>query len=59
MLTAKLHDDDGSRWIRLVADKGNEWDEPITGWEYVIDLINGPPSYFRHKDGRIAMESKS
>lgn len=54
-LKAFHHDDDGERWLRLVDASGNEWDEPISGWQLILDLLNSArPSYYRHTDGREA-----
>ncbi len=57
-LTGMLIDEDGQRWIQL--DDGKDvWEEPIAGWEYVINFtdVTLPGAFFRHeKSGRIAKE---
>lgn len=57
--TAFHHRDDGATWLRVACrNTGDEWDEPIAGWE-LIHCIAAPTksdlgSYYRHKDGRTA-----
>lgn len=47
--------EDGRRWMRVEDERsGDVWDEPVTGWEEIFDLIRGA-RYYRHKDGRIAV----
>jgi hypothetical protein len=45
------HTDEGLTWLRIVPESGMEWDEPISGWSEVHDLIRGR-HYYRHTDGR-------
>lgn len=58
MLTGMLFDDEGQRWIQL--DDGKDvWEEPISGWEYVINMCdpNLPSAFYRHAaSNRIATE---
>jgi hypothetical protein len=54
-MNALMHDDDGKRWLRMIAADGTEWDEPITGWTLLLDLIRGLRSW-RHDDGRTARD---
>ena len=49
-MKAYHHHDDGQTWLRIITET-EEWDEPIEGWESVLDLTTGG-SYYRHKDGR-------
>ena len=51
-----MHFDDGKKWLRIVEINdltGDEWDECISEWEYVIDTVRGV-SYYRHKLGQHA-----
>jgi hypothetical protein len=51
------HYEDGKQWLRLVDNLGNEFDEPISGWTEVINLLDGT-TQFRHTDGRELKEKR-
>lgn len=55
-MRAFMYWEDGKKWLRIIPESGYEWDEPMTGWVLIFDLINGGPSVFRHTDGRTIME---
>ncbi len=59
MQTAYMYYDDGRRWLRVQDETGLEWDEPISGWTIVLDLIRGGPVWFEHKDGRKIPEKET
>lgn len=50
-MKAYFHTEDGQKWLRIIT-QGEEWDEPLFGWELVLDMHNGK-AYYRHKDGRV------
>ena len=51
--TAQFVSEDGEKWIHITDhDNGKDWQEPIDGWSYVLDLIRGESPLFRHKNGR-------
>ena len=50
-MKAYQHTEDGRKWLRIVPDDGLAWDEPLSGWCIVLDLITGATTY-RHTDGR-------
>ena len=52
IMKAYHHTEDGQKWLRIIT-QDEEWDEPILGWELVLDMCNGK-AYYRHKDGRKA-----
>ena len=52
-LRAYRYWDDGKQWIRLISET-DEWDEPITGWIEVHDLIRGFMVYRNEKTGQEA-----
>lgn len=49
-MKAYHHTEDGQKWLRIIT-QDEEWDEPIFGWELVLDMRNGK-AYYRHEDGR-------
>jgi hypothetical protein len=51
-MKAYHHTEDGQKWLRIIT-QDEEWDEPISGWELVLDMRDGK-AYYRHKDGREA-----
>ncbi len=56
--------DEGQTWLQICPDDGRDWQEPILGWELIIELDRAKPdhvglgvsypgkTYYRHKDGR-------
>lgn len=52
--TAFIHSEDNARWVR-VNDGTNEWDEPLSGWERLMDLVYGG-CYLRDPKGRMFNE---
>lgn len=52
IMKAYRHTEDGQKWLRIIT-QDEEWDEPISGWELVLDMRDGK-AYYRHKDGREA-----
>ena len=50
--SAYHHVDDGQTWLRVMTENGMDHDEPITGWELILDLTDGK-SHYRNRDGRI------
>ncbi|WBC28344.1 hypothetical protein DPMD02_75 [Desulfofustis phage LS06-2018-MD02] len=57
--TAKHYSDGDGRWLRVFdADTGEDWDEPISGWEQVWDMTTRRSRYYRHPDGREYYENR-
>jgi len=50
--TAYMHCEDGQRWIRIIPPNGMEYDEPVTGWSYIMGGMSLRHSFYRHTDGR-------
>jgi len=46
-----VHELDGTV-LRVMTQHGKHHDEPITGWELILDLTDGK-SHYRNRDGRI------
>lgn len=38
------HYEDGQRWLRIWSDT-DEWDEPLSDYEIVMDFVNGGMYY--------------
>lgn len=41
---------DGKKWLMINSSDGYAWQEPMTDWTYIIDLVYGKDVY-RNKDG--------
>ena len=63
--TAFHQHEDGETWLRICPPDARDWQEPIVGWELVIEIDNSAPpqlelhgvsfpatTYYRHCDGR-------
>jgi len=54
--------DEGRKYIQLSHNGNDIWEEDISGWSCVIDLLGiinnrkRAETYYRHNDGRIARE---
>lgn len=44
-MKAYRHWEDGKQWLRVITADGIEYDEPITGWVEVWNLITGVLTY--------------
>lgn len=45
--------EDGQQWLHVVADNGEEWQEPISGWEEVHDICRGFGFYRNIRTGQV------
>lgn len=50
-MKAYHYSDMEGNWLRVLKEDGHDWEEPLSGWNLILDTTNGK-SYYRHSDGR-------